>query len=351
MKPFMEDMVGNPSSQHWAGLPYKEALSIARRQVSRMLGCLNDEIIFTSGGSESNNLALKGLFFSSSGRGRHIVTSRVEHPSVIGPCEYLRKFGAEISYVTVDAKGRVDPEDVRRAITSETALVSIMHANNEIGTIQPLEEISRITRERGVPFHTDAAQSVGKIPVNVETLGVDLLTIAGHKFHAPKGVGALYLKKGITLEPLIHGAGHEHGLRAGTEAIALCAGLGRACELAEDLSDMKRIAELRNLFRQLLLNTFGDSIVFNGHETFSLPNTISASFVNRMGSDILAKVPELAASTGSACHSGNPRMSSTLLATGLDSNVGLGTIRFSLGKATTNDEILHTVKILANALR
>jgi cysteine desulfurase len=263
----------------------------------------------------------------------------------------LRKFGAEINYVSVDAKGMVDPEDVRRAITSETALVSIMHANNEIGTIQPIEEISKITRERGVPFHADAAQSVGKIPINVETLGVDLLTIAGHKFYAPKGVGALYLKKGITLEPLIHGAGHEHGLRAGTEPVALCVGLGRACELAEDLSDMKRIAGLRNLFRQLLLNTFGDSIVFNGHETFSLPNTISVSFVNRIGSDILAKVPELAASTGSACHSGNPRMSSTLLATGLDSNVGLGTIRFSLGRTTTNDEILQTVKILANALQ
>jgi cysteine desulfurase len=350
MMPYMEGLVGNPSSQHWAGVPYKESLARARRQVSRFLGCHDDEIIFTSGGSESNNLALKGLFFSSSGRGKHIVTSQVEHPSVTDPCEYLRKFGAEISYVSVDSKGRVDPEDVRKAITSETALVSIMHSNNEVGTIQPLEEISKITQERGVPLHTDAAQSVGKISVNVEALGVDLLTVAGHKFHAPKGIGALYVRRGIALEALIHGADHEHGLRAGTEAVALCMGLGNACELAADLSYVESMARLRDLFKQLLWNEFGASIAFNGHETHCLPNTLSVSFVNRVGADILARVPELAASTGSACHSGQPRMSSTLLAMGLDSNVGLGTVRFSLGRTSTVDEIQYAVDLLAMAL-
>ncbi len=350
MQPYMEGLVGNPSSQHWAGLPYKKALSSARQQVAELLGCLEDEIVFTSGGSESNNLALKGLFFSSSGRGRHIVTSKVEHPSVIGPCEFLRKFGAEISYVSVDSRGRVDPEDVGRAITSETALVSIMHANNEIGTIQPLEEISRIARERGVPFHTDAAQTVGKIPVNVETLGVDLMTIAGHKFYAPKGVGALYVRKGIALEPLIHGAGHERGIRAGTEAVALCVGLGKACELGKDLSNIKKIVDLKNLLRQQLLSAFGDSIAFNGHERFGLPNTLSVSFVNRIGADILARVPELAASTGSACHSGNPQMSATLQAIGLDYNIGLGTIRFSMGHTSTADEIQCAVDQLSSVL-
>lgn len=349
MKPFMEGLVGNPSSQHWAGHPYKEALSAARRQVAQLLGCHDDEIIFTSGGSEANNLAIKGIFFTSM-RGKHIVTSKTEHPSVVGPCEYLRKFGAEISYVPVDSGGRVNPDDVKSTIRSETALISIMHANNEIGTIQPLKEISKFARAHRIPFHTDAAQTIGKIPVNVGDLGIDLLTLAGHKFHAPKGVGALFIRRGTSIEPLIHGANHEFGMRAGTEAVPLCVALGKACEIASNLSDMPRIISLRNLFRDLLSSRFGQSIIFNGHKDFCLPNTLSVSFIDRIGSQILSRVPDLAASTGSACHSGSQSLSSTLLAIGLQSNIGAGTIRFSLGKSTSEEDIRDVVEILSKAM-
>ena len=232
MRPFIDGAFGNPSSGHWASAPAKAALEEARGKVAAMLGAAADEVVFTSGGSEANNLALKGTFFALAHVGDHIVTTTVEHPSILAPCGFLERLGGKVSYLPVDATGRVDPDVVRRAITARTILISVMHANNEVGTIQPIEEIGAIAREHCVRFHTDAAQSVGKISTDVDALGVDLLTVAGHKLYAPKGVGALYVRRGTALEPLIHGAGHEHGLRAGTESALLAVGLGAASELA-----------------------------------------------------------------------------------------------------------------------
>jgi cysteine desulfurase len=245
MRPFLADHHGNPSSGHWAATAARTGVETARGQVAALLGCRSDEIVFTSGGSEANNLALNGVFFALRDKGDHIVTSKVEHPAILEPCRFLERQGARVTYLPVDGTGRIDPDDLRKAITSRTILVSVMHANNEVGTIQPIEDCARIARGHGVLFHTDAAQSVGKIPTSVSRLGADLLSIAGHKLYAPKGVGALYLRHGVSLEPLIHGAGHEGGHRAGTESALLVAGLGKACELAGDLAPMEQLRELR----------------------------------------------------------------------------------------------------------
>lgn len=222
MQPLLEEAFGNPSSGHWASTPAKAALEHARGQIATLLGCASDEIVFTSGGSEANNLAIKGTFFALSHKGEHIITTAVEHPAILAPCRFLERLGARLTYLPVDSTGRVDPEAVRRAITPRTILIGVMHANNEVGTIQPIAEIGAIAGEHGIRFHTDAAQSVGKIPTRVDVLGVDLLAIAGHKLYAPKGVGALYVRRDVALEPLIHGAGHEHGRRAGTERCLAC---------------------------------------------------------------------------------------------------------------------------------
>jgi cysteine desulfurase len=232
MRPLLEGTFGNPSSGHWAGAPAKAALEQARSQVAALLGAEPDEIVFTSGGSEANNLAIKGTFFALNRQGAHIITSAIEHPAFLVPCRFLERLGGSVTYLPVDGAGLIDPEDVNRAVTPQTLLISIMHANNEVGTIQPLAEIGAIAQEHGIRFHTDAAQSVGKIPTKVDELGVDMLTIAGHKLYAPKGVGALYLRRGIEVEPVIHGAGHELGRRAGTESALLAVGLGTACALA-----------------------------------------------------------------------------------------------------------------------
>jgi cysteine desulfurase len=287
MKPFLEDQFGNPSSGHWAAGAAKAALETARGQVAALLGCQSDEIVFTSGGSEANNLALKGVFFAHRDKGDHIVTTRIEHPAIIEPCRFLERLGARVTYLPVDRTGRVDPDDVRRAITSRTILVSVMHANNEVGTIQPVAECARISHENGVLFHTDAAQSTGKISTDVNQLGVDLLSIAGHKLYAPKGVGALFVRRNVSLEPLIHGAGHEHGRRAGTESALLAVGLGKACELARDLRQMDRLRVLRDHFWQELQHRFGNRVALNGHPTRRLPNTLNVSFVDRIGAEIL----------------------------------------------------------------
>ena len=264
MRPFLEENFGNPSSGHWASVGAKAALETARGQVAALLGCHNDEIVFTSGGSEANNLALKGVFFKLRKKGDHIITTQIEHPAIVEPCRFLERLGAQVTFLHVDGMGRVDPDDLRRAITPRTILVSIMHANNEVGTIEPIEECARIAHERGVLFHTDAAQSIGKIPTDVNRLGVDLLSIAGHKVYAPKGVGALFVRRGVSLEPLIHGAGHESGRRAGTESALLAVGLGKACELARDLSPMDRVRELRDYFWMELQKRFGNRIALNG---------------------------------------------------------------------------------------
>ena len=350
MRPFLDGHYGNPSSGHWAATVAKAALAKARSQVAGLLGCHDDEVVFTSGGSEANNFALKGAFFALRDKGDHIVTTRVEHPAVIEPCRFLERLGARVTYLPVDGTGRVEPDDLRKAITPRTVLVSIMHANNEVGTIQPIEDCARIARERGVLFHTDAAQSVGKISTGVNELGIDLLSIAGHKVYAPKGIGALFVRRGVSMEPLIHGAGHEAGRRAGTESALLAAALGKACELARDLSEMNRVRALRERLWQGLQQQFGDGVVLNGHATHRLPNTLNVSFVGRIGAEILAGLDGVAASTGSACHSRRIELSPVLQAMGVVPDVGMGAIRFSLGRLTTRDEINAVLERLTQGL-
>ena len=350
MRPFLEDAYGNPSSGHWAGKPAREAVERARMQVAQLLGCASAEIVFTSGGSEANNHALKGVAFALRDKGDHIITSAVEHPAVLNPCAFLEKLGFRTTLLPVDRYGRVDPDDVKRAITPRTILVSIMHANNEVGTIQPIEEIGRITRERGILLHTDAAQSVGKIPTSVDDLGVDLLSIAGHKLYAPKGIGALYIRRGTPIEPLIHGAGHESGRRAGTEGAMMAAALGAACILAGDLEPMQDIRALRDDYWRQLSSALGDQVVLNGHPEHRLPNTLNVSFVGRIGAEVLAALDGVAASTGSACHSGRVELSPVLRALGIAPEVGMGAVRFSLGRGTTKAEIDAAVAMIRNRI-
>ncbi len=346
MKPFITDHYGNPSSHHWAGLPAKEAVEKSRSQIAGLLGCLPSEIVFTSGGTESNNHAIKGIFHALRERGNHIITSTIEHPAVIEPCHFLKRLGADITVVGVDGYGLIDPDAVRRAITKETILISIMHANNEVGTIQPIADIAKIAHEHGITVHTDAAQSIGKIPTKVSKLGVDLLTVAGHKVYAPKGVGALYIKQGTKIEPMMHGAGHESGRRAGTENVLLNVGLGMACEIAESWTGMSQVKELRDRFWEMLHEEFGERVVLNGHPTERLSNTLNISFVNKVGSEILSKLDGVAASTGSACHEGSVKLSPVLAAMGVSPQAGMGAIRFSLGRNTTMIEIDSVVNQL-----
>jgi cysteine desulfurase len=279
------------------------------------------------------------VFFAHRDKGDHIVTTRIEHPAIIEPCRFLERLGARVTYLPVDATGLIEPGDLRRAITPRTILVSVMHANNEVGTIQPIEECARIAKEHGVLFHTDAAQSAGKIATDVNRLGVDLLSLAGHKFYAPKGIGALFVRRGVLLEPLIHGAGHEGGRRAGTETALLTVGLGTACTLARDLAPMDRVRSLRDRLWQGLREQFGDRVVLNGHLTHRLPNTLNVSFAGRIGAEILARLDGIAASTGSACHAGRIELSPVLKAMGVAPEIGMGAVRFSLGRGTTRDEI------------
>jgi cysteine desulfurase len=290
------------------------------------------------------------VFFALRDKGDHIITTRIEHPATIEPCRFLERLSARVTYLPVDGTGRVDPDDLHRAITPHTILVTIMHANNEVGTIQPIEDCARIAHEHGVLFHTDAAQSVGKVLTGVNELGVDLLSIAGHKLYAPKDVGALFVRRGVSLEPLIHGAGHEGGRRAGTESALLAVGLGQACELARDLTPMDRVHTLRDHFWQELRDHFKDRVVLNGHPTHRLPNTLNVSFVGRIGAEILKRLDGVAASTGSACHSGRIELSPVLEAMDITPEVGMGAVRFSLGRATTRDEIDAVVARLKNIL-
>ena len=349
MLPYLSEGYGNPSTTHWAGKPAREAVDRAREQIAALLGCLPEEIVFTSGGTESNNHALKGTFYAHGGRG-HIITTQVEHPAIIEPCRFLERLGAEVTCLPVDSTGLVDPDDVRAAIRPDTILVSVMYANNEVGTVEPIEEIGAICRERDVPLHTDAAQAIGKIPAKVDELGVDLLSIAGHKLYAPKGVGALYIREGTIIEPFMHGAGHEEGRRAGTENVLLDVGLGSACELAEDLSWTTDLERLRDRFWQGLQERFDDSVQLNGHHDRRLPNTLSVAFAGRVGGDILAAMPEVAASTGSACHSGEIKLSPVLKAMNVHPEAGLGTIRFSLGRSTRWEDLEHVLGLLGNLL-
>lgn len=339
MRGLLDEGFGNPSSTHWAGRSASEVVERGRAQVAQLLGCRTDEIVLTSGGSEANNLALKGVFFSGR-RGRpHIVTTCVEHPAILSPCRFLERLGACITYLPADRNGLIDPDDLTKAITPDTILVSVMHANNEVGTIQPIEQCARLARDRGVFFHTDAAQSVGKVRTRVDELGVDLLSVAGHKFYAPKGVGALYVRAGVVLEPLIHGAGHERGRRAGTESALLAAALGAASVLAGDLAAMDRVRALRDKLWDALHRMFGDAVVLNGHPDLRLPNTLNVAFVGRVASALLLALDSVAASAGSACHSDRVELSPVLAAMGVPPDVGMGAIRLSLGRPTTQEEV------------
>jgi cysteine desulfurase len=347
MLPFMEQYFGNPGNSHWAAVPAKKAYEQARLQVAQLLGCEADEIVFTSGGSEANNHVLKGVFFSLRDKGNHIITTEIEHPAILNPCQHLERLGAEITYLPVDSYGRVHPADVEKAIKSNTILVTVMHANNEVGTIQPIDQISEITRKKQVLFHTDAAQSVGKISTRVDRLGVDFLSVAGHKLYAPKGIGALYIRKGIQLEPLIHGAGHEAGRRAGTENIMLAIGLGKAALMAkEELACRDYVTQLRDYFWTGLCRLFPEQVTLNGHPQHRLPNTLNVSFSFDTGANILKALPEIAASTGAACHAEHIELSQVLKAMQVPPEIGKGTIRFSLGRFSTKDEIEETLTLL-----
>lgn len=350
MRPLLEAGYGNPSSGHWAAAPAKAALENARSQVAALLGCAADEIVFTSGGSEANNMAIKGICSPPRTGPSHVITSQIEHPATLEPYHHLARLGVAVSYVPVDGSGLVDPDDIRKAITPDTCLISIMHANNEVGTIQPIADIARIAHEHGICIHTDAAQSVGKIATRVDDLGADLLSVAGHKVYAPKGIGALYVRRGVAIEPLIRGAGHEGGRRAGTESALLVAALGKACDVAQAWIGMPDMQRLRDLLWDRLQATFSNQVVLNGHLTRRLPNTLNVSFVDRVGAEILAAMPDVAASTGSACHAGQVTLSPVLQAMQVVPEVGMGAIRFSLGRYTTQDEVDEVVSQLRRVL-
>ncbi len=345
----LAEIFGNPSSLHWAGIPARDAIESARSQVASLLSCDATEVVFTSGGTEANNYAIKGLFFAQKALGKpfHVITSRIEHPAVLEPCRFIENLGAEVTQLPVNQLGQVDPADVASAIRPHTALISIMHANNEVGTLQPIAAISSIAREHGVLLHTDAAQSVGKVAVEVDLLGVDLLTVAGHKLYGPKGVGALFVREGVNLEPLLHGAGHEAGRRSGTEDILEIVGLGAACELAQSWINTESILELREVFWNLLKDAFGEQIALIGHPSQRLPNTLNVGFRGKIGSEILVSLPAVAASTGAACHAGTTEISAVLSAMQIPLDVATGAVRFSLGRETTREDIQTVVDLLA----
>lgn len=350
MLPYIQEHFGNPSSSHTLGQTTKLAVEKAREQVATLLGCSSDEILFTSGGSESNNMAIKGTAYALRFKGDHIITSSIEHPAVLNPCKHLGEQGYRISYLPVNEDGIVQVEELERIITAHTILVSVMLANNETGTIQPLEEISRICRKHQVLLHTDASQAIGKIPVLVDELGVDFLTIAGHKLYAPKGIGALYIRKNVTIEPLIHGAGHESGRRAGTENVIFDVALGKACEIAKENLNDSTVRELTDYLYLGLQRIYGDNIHLNGNLVKKLPNTLNVSFLGENGSDILTSLGnDLAASTGSACHSGLITISPVLKAMGIPYEIARGAVRFSLGRNTSKyeiDEVLNRLEVL-----
>ncbi len=352
MRPFLDGVFGNPSSSHSFGLEAKQAVETARRQVAALLRCRPDEVVFTSGGSESNNYAIKGTAFAYREKGNHIITSAVEHPAVLEVCRFLEKNGFRITVVPVDETGMVSADDVEAAITPQTILITIMTANNEVGTIQPIGEIAKLAHDRGVLLHTDAAQAVGKIPVHVDESGVDLLSVAGHKLYAPKGIGVLYVRSGVRLEKLVHGADHERGFRAGTENILEIAGLGKACELAMNRleEDMVHSGSLRDRLEHILTTEIADCRV-NGHREKRLPNTLSISFRGVEANTLLSELSGVAASAGAACHTDRVDVSSVLEAMKVPVEYAMGTVRFSTGRMTSKGEIDRAAEEIVDAVR
>jgi cysteine desulfurase len=351
MLPYLKGKYGNPSSSHPFGVACRAGVEQARERAALLLGCEVTELIFTSGATESNNMVIKGIA-AASAAGSHIITSRIEHPAVLEPCRYLEKQGYAVTYLPVDRFGMVDPAGFEKAITPKTVLATIMHSNNEVGTIQDIRELARIASSRGVLFHTDAAQSVGKVLVRVEELGVDFLTVAGHKFYAPKGIGALYIKNGKKLLPLLHGAGHERGLRPGTENAAFIVGLGAAC--MEALPVLETEGPRQSVLGQRLfdgLQRAGLKVHLNGHPEKKLPNTWNISFQGFDAPSVMEVLSGVAVSPGAACHGDLIEPSHVLAAMGVDVNLARGAIRFSLGRETTQEEIDLVVEKLRYGLK
>jgi len=354
MSPYLYDHFGNPSSTHPYGVKAKLAVENARKQVAEIINCQPNEILFTSGGTESNNYAIRGFALANKQQGRHIITSAIEHPAVLEVCRYLERLGYTITYLPVDKYGVVDRKDLEGALTPHTILVSIMHANNEVGTIEPIRELADLAHEAGAVFHTDAAQTLGKIPVSVKELGVDLLSIAGHKVYAPKGVGALFIRTGLQLEKLMHGADHESDRRPGTENVLEIVGLGKACEIAKrDLEENRaHFQEMRDRLHNGLKETLPKgSFLLNGHPKLRLPNTLSLAFYMIEANTLLSEIEDqVAASAGAACHSDDIDLSHVLQAMGVPIDYAMGTIRFSTGRCTTTAEIDRAVGVLSKSV-
>ena len=352
-EPFLRRQFGNPSSSHRYGKQAHEAVDLARAQVAALIGADSSEVFFTGCATEANNLAILGVARALREQRRHIITSAIEHPAVMQPCLRLREDGWDVTIVPVDAAGRAGLETVSRALRADTALVTIMHANNEVGTLQEVAAIAAMAHAHGALMHTDAAQSVGKIPVDVDALGVDLLTIAGHKFYAAKGVGALYVRRGTPISPVIVGAEHERGLRPGTENVPAIAGLGKAAQLAREgaVVHQAHLREMRDLLHRLLAEGV-PGLTLNGHAEYRLPNTLNVSFPGVSGRELLHAVEaDVAASVGSACHDESDAVSGVLAAMGLTIGQALGAVRLSVGTPTTGDEVRYAASALVSAWR
>ncbi len=354
MLPYLYDHFGNPSSSHQSGVQAKMAVELARRQVAELIGAQPAEIIFTSGGTEANNHAIRGYCELHQDKGRHLITSAVEHPAVLEVCRDLEREGFDLTILDVNPYGQVNPLDLEAAIRADTILISIMHANNEVGTLQPLKELTSIAKLHDIVFHTDAAQSTGKIPVNVNDLGVDLLSIAGHKLYAPKGVGALYIRDGIHLKNLMFGAGHENGKRPGTENLLEIVGLGKACAVAaRDLfANQQHLISMREFLYDELVKSLGvDRVRLNGHPSQRLPNTLSLGIRGIESHALLNRInDQVAISAGSACHADSVTISGVLKAMRVPDEWARGTLRFSVGRETTSEEIREAVSIIKSVV-
>jgi cysteine desulfurase len=352
MTTVMEKEFGNPSSGYFLGTRAKQKVEQAREEVAGLIHAGAEEIVFTSGGSESNNTVLKGVIDLRRPRDFHIITSAVEHPAILNPALFLLELGVDVTILPVNRYGRVDLDDLRKAIKPHTTLISIMLANNETGTLHPVGEISRIAREYNIPVHTDAAQAVGKLPVDVRELGVDFLTVAGHKLYGPKGVGALFMKRGRDLTPLIHGGGQEKGKRSGTENTVLTAGLGVACRIAQGKlrEDQAHMAALRDRLQSLLFEGI-KGLVLNGHQAERLPNTLNVAVPGMEGAKILEGLPRIIASTGAACHDRTVKLSHVLSAMGVPPEVGMGALRFSVGRSNTMDQIEEAAGMIVKRVK
>jgi len=347
MMPYLQEEFGNPSSGYWLGTKAKEGVEQARKEVASLLGCQNHEVIFTSGGSESNNMVLKGLIDFKNPEKFHIITSAVEHPAILNPALFLMEIGVKVTILPVNHFGQVDPEDVQKAILPNTTLITIMLANNETGTLQPIKEISKIAQEYDIPVHTDAAQAIGKIEVKVNELGVNFLTVAGHKLYSPKGIGALFIREGQYITPLIHGAGQESGKRAGTENVTLAVGLGAACRIAKERfkDNYKKMDMLSNRLQDLMFEGL-DGLVLNGHPKERLPNTLNVAIPGLDGGQILEGLPSIMASTGAACHDKTVKLSHILAAMAVPPEIGMGALRLTVGRDNTMEQMDEAARLI-----